>query len=590
LPDTDLFIDIRSRLHPDIEVIPEPVTARAPLEIRVKLLARIEGKDRVVPIKRADVFIVGREPEDIQGISYKLRDIKYVRGVAVSRLTEGVPAAGKYIFKMKPYFQPSPESKEPVPIYFTHLITVRSPLPLEGNVWIARRRAKPEREKDLRVVLPPIGERFRISYEAVEIRTNLTQIIDGLKVVLPPLRHTDTGVELKSINRNWAKVLPPTVRGLTLGRPVPLRIEVAIPSQIPPDIPDGTYQSVLEIRDGTRVLDSVPVSIGVSIPRFVFTKEEINKPFYPEAEASLPLVKRTIYYPGALPHSLKVRLWSTSLLGTEASAYFVDARGLRYSQGGQAEERTEYVLYNVAKERFRIPGKNEKGPGTIEAQVRLLDPSLNGMTFSNILYVTGKQHREAPVKLVVKIAFLPRRYLRLGYLLLFLCGLYLLYRWFTLIRLRGLFEGREITRPIQEGEPSDYEIRFRGRLIGRFSYNGRPLPSSTISPFGTLENKVISFEAENAYFRRDELRETLPQPYFPQEGDEIIIGSRRRRFVIRMEKLPSMDDPSYTYTIQRSPLGSGKIGYLYLFLCMPLLIISVVGLTRPYLVLQMIRL
>lgn len=585
LPDTEMLIDIRANLSPEIETTPEPIRAKSPTEIRFKLFDRIKNRVVLLPIKKANIFIVGREPEDVRSFSKRITEIRYERGVAIANMRKGVSASGRYMFKVRFYFH-APGSNDILSTYFTYPIVVQSSLPLEGNVWIARKESKTEMEKGLKIVLPPIGEHFNISYKKVEARTGLNQIIGGLKAKLLPFRHNETGIELRSVNENWTKIEPSTIRGLTLGHPVPLTIKVAIPSKIPSNIPDGIYQSQLQITDGTEILAQIPVSISVFIPRFVFLKKDINKPFNPEEETQIPVLKKTVYYPGNIPHTFKIKVWSTSLSGTEANGYFWDNRGLKLPK---EEGKTENVLFNLPKKTFNVPNKNKRHPGTVEAQVRLLDLSLNGQSFSNFFYITAEHHRETPVKLIARINFLPTLLLRVIYLLLFFCGVYFLYKLVNIIRNRKFLKGANVVYELTEGEPEEHEIKLKQRFIGRFRYNGQPFLSSTSNFLGTNQNSAISFEGENARYVRDDIEDDLSSPYFPQEGDEITIDRGKRRFVIRINKLPSVDEPSCTYSIQRSPLGSGKIGYFHFLLCVVFLIISIVGFINPYLILQMIR-
>lgn len=573
IPNADLLIDTQCKFIPNVEIEPEPIRAKSPFKIRIELFARLRGQDIVLPIKSAYVFLVGRKPDDILGYMKRITNITYRRGIAILNSSEGLSFPGKYEMHVKLLFQPQ-DSNRTFPTYFSIPVKVTSALPLQGNVWIAKRKIRGIKQ-NISVVLPPIGERFKVVYRELEVRTSLPQIIDGLKLVMPPLQHSETGTILGSLTKCWSWVEPKSVIGLCNSHPIPVKIIVSIPSNVLSDLPDGLYTSTLELKDGVEVLYTVPVSVWVSIPRFVTSKEQIKQAFNPE-QPFIPVVKKSIFCPGKYVRKIKIRLWSTSLPGANAGLIFENPYGIETMQD-EEKIRIEKLLFIAPKEKFDIPGRNSRSPGTVFALIKLEDPSLNGKTIYNIGYVTAPHHRELPVKFVVRVKFISPWMLRIAYLLIAIIGMFLIKLATSRLKFKHLFKGKK-NKWSPEKDNDEYELKWGRKKLGSFVYENE---SFYFVPSGTEPTWRVLLD------QREEVHGNAKI----EPGDSFVIGTGKNQFKINILDVDTtVGFCSLCFQIEKSPLGKGILPYLYLLGGIVLIFISIVHIINPYLIMKILKL
>lgn len=574
IPNADLLVDIRCKFIPSVDIEPQPIRARSPFEIRIKLLARLEGQDIVLPIRTAHVFFVGRRPDSISGYMKKIINVSYRKGVAILRSNEGLEYPGRYEMRVKLLFQP-PDSDRIFPTYFSIPVKVTSALPLQGNVWLTLRGIRGNKQ-NISVVLPSLGEKSKVIYRELEVRTSLPRMIDGLRLVMPPLQHPETGTILGSLTSNWAHIEPKVINGLCNSHPVPVKVTVSIPPNFPSNLPDGLYRSTIELRDGVELIYSVPVSIGLSIPRFVTSKGQIKQRFNPE-EPFMPVVKKLILCPGQYERRMKIKLWSTSLSGVSAKLMFEDPHGITTTQDGE-EIRVEKLLFTAPNKRFNIPGKNSRSARTVFATIKLKDPSLNGKDIYNIGYITAPYHRELPVKFVVQIRFISPWILRIIYSLIAIIGLCLIYSSISKLKCKHLFKGKTNTWT-PKGDNEGYELRLGKKRLGTFIYENA---NFYFDPSG----KKVRYQPTGSEDQIDIYNKTEIH-----EGDELVIATGKKRFVIGISKVDLTPGfPSLSFNIVRSPLGNGISAYFYLLSGSLLSLASIVNIINPYLVMKILRL
>lgn len=569
MPGGNLLVDLNTAIYPEWTMTPEPPVAQEPCAGLLQL--RDLETDRTFPVDQLRLVARGTFPEEIQQEYRRARQVEFKGDTVLFAIQ--FPRPGKYALAGDVQFHLEETPDLPLTLKFKTSTDVRSATSLEGNVWLGGEKST-VRDENFQVVLPPLGEETRTQYKECVVYTSLNRTINGLQINLPPPAHLESGSELFTNNRNWVRVSPNPLMGLSANRPVRLTIQAEIPRGIVPEIPDGIYTSEMQLLSGNQILDSVPVSLKVAIPRFVASREDIDRPYDPFVEHPPPVVERTIYYPGMTPHRYRVRLWSTTLKGIAATASVGDGFGLRVVDEDQLE-KSQSVVYQVPEPgQFAIPGKNEDDPGIIPVSVTLRDPSLNGQTFQQILYVEGDRHRPQRVQLVTHIRFVPPWLLRSGFLVLLILGFVMGARWLRLQRSRSCFERKPLVdKDLLFGESKDnvFVFNYRGREIGRFDYDGEG---------GLIFRHDGDIRIDNEDRKRDLQVQDRVQVV---EGDRIRFRARGGRFALVVEQVPTAADMRARVRVDESPLGGGRMRYVYLGGSVLLAAIGIIGITvAPY--------
>lgn len=431
LPAADLLVDIRSEAELVLETEGRDaegnLRATHPVSFRFKILGRRGGNEYSLPVNRADAFLVGRSPDDLIGFSERLRSYSKEEHTLLASLEGGFPKPGTYRLTGSAFFSTVPETRELAAKFDLNLV-VKSATPIDA--WFGpkgRATSLWERNPELRVDLPPLGEQLRVEYKGLQVETKDQRRIDSLGLTVDRFLEQKTGGTLEG---DWVKIQPKQITGLSAGRAAPLTLAVELPAALPSRISDGIYSSSLHLRDGSSDLHVVPLALTLIIPRFIASQAEANSPFQGEESDPPLLVQKVIRYPGESPHTIRFPLWSSSVPGVKAGTKFDAPDALEFKEGDspyEGQARFSQILFESDPAGFPIPGKNEGSPGWVSAHVILKDPSLNGRSFENTLLIEGDRHRLKKARLLVHVRFIPRWVLLvLGTLLLASAG-FLLY-------------------------------------------------------------------------------------------------------------------------------------------------------------------
>jgi hypothetical protein len=570
LPDTDLLIDIRT----DTEFILAFETASGqpragePASLRCKLLGKRKGSEYPLPISSLDVFLVGRMPQELRGVSDRLRDVTMDGPVAIANLPDGIAAPGEYTVEGDIYFNTDPPTRE-LKVHVVRNITVEPGKP--ANAWLNKRgsvSASPGPDTALRCDLPPLGDNFSLTFDGLEAVTDAYLPVSGVQLAADPFTHKETGKEL---NRGWVKLSPISLRGLSAGKPVPLKVEIRLPDQVPADIPDGIYESTLKLRQGSRMLAGAALGLTITIPRFAAEGEDVNAPYLGADREKLITVAHTIRYPGIRGNRVVVPLRSTSLLGIAAQIYIDMAEGADTTSG----ERTRSLVYSQTTDTFAIPGKNSRHPGMVTLNTNLTDPSLDGKDFENTLTIVAPHHRTRSVRVVSHVRILPAWQPQLVGILFLLTALFLSWRGYRIWRERNLFVGHSRTNLLE-----NTMIRFNGDLLGTFIYDADMLALS-FSPGPAAETTLTRYASE----------EDGPMALSPEESLTLhsydllrCYHPRNMTFTLQVIQAPDPTEgmPGYGYEVTESSLGRGGQRFILLAGAMVLGITGVFICIHPY--------
>ena len=587
LPDTDLLVDIRAQMELSIAVNTpsRELNIQEPVEFRFKLLGKKGAKEYLLPISQVDAFVIGRSPKEISRFTQRLRDIDYEDAVAIANWKDGFSQSGIYKLRGHLLFDTVPRTRK-LATEFEKVLRVYPGPPV--NAWFGKRGTSPavaHPDPDLQFNLPPLGENFMVEFTGAEIETDIHRVVNTLSIRIDPFRHQKTGAEL---DRDWIKIIPDKIKGLSANRFIPIKLKVQLPDAISSDIPDGVYETVLYLKNGVTELASVPLFLTLSIPRFVHDRKKINTPYLGPDQEGPFTVEHTILYPGRTPHTVSFPVWSTSIPGVKAKSYFDIKEALTFHDlddktfdYGYGQARNDQVIYETPQKSFDIPGKNSANPGKIKVQVTLSDPSLNGKSFENILEIVGNHHRSQTVRIITHIKFIPTWLIRAVAVLGLLAGACLFWLWLSLHRNHDLFEGY-----IYNGDNPERRIRFGKDILGTFSYNNKENSLSF----------VTGSAAEVSWQHGDEDPDNLPTlleggAFSPESLDRIYIRHNRtgRSFTIEINEVPNEDNWGYGYEVIESDLGTGSRQYAYIIPAILLGAGSIFLSIQPYIFFQWIR-
>ena len=574
LPDTDLLVDIRSDTDLDIEIDEVgpsgQLMAENPLTFRFKLFGRRDGKEYTLPITKVDAFIIGRSPDDISNYSDKLRDFDHSENVAAAKWG-GFPTPGTYRFRGKVFFDTVPKTIELFTL-FDRTFKVDPAEPVDA--WFGKRgRGKSlfERNPDLKFELSPLGENFEIEFAGAQIETRDNRTINTLRLSIDPFQHPETGA---SLSNDWVKLHPEKIRGLSWSRAIPVRLKVELPDAMPSQVTDGVYKSFLYLKTGVSELDSTPLFLSVSIPRYVSDPGQANEP-YLGGENEAPLtIEKTIYYPGDAPHTFSIPLWSSSIPGVEAKPVIESEKALALKKDDddsldEGRPRFDRVTYQVSKGYFHVPGKNVETPGIVKAEVILQDPSLNGQSFENIMLIEGKHHRTRIVRLITHIKFIEAWKIYSGAALILLAALVLGFSWFGLWwKNRELFDGYEYDSN-DAGLELNREISYKGP-VGNLTYN--------------QNNGQLNFKGYNEFTFNDDVKSPDSEVEL-KEMDTIGLTEKGKAFTI---SVTYVDETGYGYSVHQSDLKAWR-GFVLLFPAVFLALFSIYVFIKPYGLLNLFR-
>lgn len=584
VPLTALYVDIRSRLYPRLEFGQEPVCSPERLDLQLTLFDERQANIPVVmKVEAAQVSL-----RRLGTMSPIVLDTQVNEGgIVTSRLEEGLRDDGDYRLEADLCFvgcrDPDPQNR--IAVRFRYDLPVASCA--TPQLWVGRKNST-QPEQNLRIELPPLGETMLAESSAYEVRTDFNGVLPrGITVSIVPPRHQErSDRELISGGVNWAKVKPSELRGNIFQRGAPLAISIEIPKKgVPSTLPDGLYTSELEIRQSSQTLASVPLVIPVRIPRFITNKDQANTPFDPDDAPPPSIIEQIVRYPGDGLHFFKVGLWSSSLNEVETRGSFGEngeQYGIKVYNHEESGERAAKVVFGIDEDIIPIPGKNSSGAGIIRPWVRIDDPSLDGQSFSNTLYISGPRHRPQQIRLLVKLQFIPAVYLQGAYLLLLLLAVFFGWRWWRMWRCRSFFVRNVNSLRFVENRPENMEIKYGGRSLGEWRYDGSDFPEDD-------ESTPVVLNAPNGTCRRDEEQITLSDDeYSPQVGDMVTFGRNRQAITINILALPEAGRP-LKYRVTRAPFGRGRFRYVLLAATFLLGIAGSVGMAFPYLLLQLVR-
>jgi len=589
VPAAALISDIRSRFYALLDFQQQPVCAPGKLDLRVTLFDEKRAEKPVVyPIRSAAITM--RRAGTDQPISLSNVQAEQA-GSLVAGSEEGLPEAGRYRMEAALCIENCDDPQRRRAVRFRYDMAVQACS--TPQLWIKRRNMPVD--PNPRIDLAPLGETFGVTNTLYEIRTDFNGVLPGgLRVVMPPLRHTERpDKELIAGGVNWARVTPVELRGNIFEKGMPLTVEVQVPNaDLPLGLPDGNYTSTVEIRQGEQPVYSVPVNVNIRIPRFVGDRKEVNNPFDPDAQNPPVVVEKIIRYPGTSRHDVKIKLWSTTVEGAGATVRFGgegEQYGLRLLKDrDEPQEREPKVVFGAATREYKVAGKNEEDAGVVSTQVQLLDDSLNGQAFTNTAYVMGKKHRPLPVRINVRVAFVPLTYMYGLYAGAGIFGAVLIFLWWRIFRDRGLFEGREGRFPFIEGRARSYSLAQGGREIASFRYDGESLPDDgDLASSGS--NQSFRLNASGSY-RREGQSERIDGGYTPAAGDEVTIGYGANAVTLLVTNVPTATAPRFSYRVRRSPLRTGRLQYLFLTPGAALLLFTICGAIVPYGILRILGL
>ncbi|MCF8093487.1 MAG: VWA domain-containing protein [Desulfotignum sp.] len=558
LPEVDCLVDIKANLELEITTSPSEGALRAkdPVEFRFNLMGRKRDAYNNIPLTRVDVFLLGRQPESIGGYSDKIRTFRY-EGVATG-LWKGFQDPGTYLLKGWAYFQPEPNTIDPLRIYFEKRYQVKTAVPVEA--WFSTPLSR-DRLPGVRLELPTIGENTEVGFSDLLIRTNTKNRVSNLTLLVNPLVHNEMGTELEGAALSTE---PASLRGLSESTPLPFSIRVTLPDVIPATVPDGLYRTSIILKNGPEELDILDIYVPVLVPRFVQSKENMETLFKTGEDNPDIVVEKRIYYPGTATHTFSIPLWSSANADITAFPFFLMPQGLEFSQKDTiytARPRNSNVLFSPSADEFLIPGKNSSSPGRISVDFVLKDNALNQQSFTNSLTLSGAQHRSRDIKLIAHINFIPKWYMALAVAgmvvisgLLFLRALFLWNR-------RNCFQGF-----VYEGDDEETVIRHGRQRLGRLYRQ-----DSQLFFDAETQNRTAYLTSEG-YGNEDDWQE-VTGPNLPLNLDDMIrIESGRLSFEIIVDAVPGSLDSDYSYRVVASPYGTGR--RLFLFVCPAVLLLA----------------
>ena len=549
LPDTDLLVDIRSAAELEVALQGSaPLTAGRPLTFAFTMFGRRGDQEYTLPVTRAEAFAIGRAPVELRHFSMRLHNFEASGPSLLCHWQEGFPESGQYRFKGTAYYETQPKSVE-LQAEFDLLFDVAPAMAIDA--WFGptgRPYSLFARNPDLRFSLPPVGEQFQVEFDGIQIETRDERTIQSLSLTLDPFSHSESG---SILSPDWVALQPARIRSLPANRPTQVQLRIRMPEAVPPEVADGVYRSVLYLKNGIQVLDQVPLLLSVSIPRFVADRQSANTPFGGE-EKEPPLAAETVIrYPGAMPHPFELPLWSTSLPGTAAKAYFRIEKALEYKPGNRvfADEgvgRIEHVTFQTQDGTYAVPGKNTPSPGVVQAAVILDDPSLNGRSFENSIVIQADHHRRRTAKLIAHVRFIPPWQIYLAGAILMAGGAGLGLFWYTgWWRMRPWFGGRRhdvLPEVIRHSRRLDFGRETLGHLT--FTKNPGRLEFETRVPFQHNPQ-----EDDEAFLSTNDSVEL-------SEGDQLVLSARGGRKVI----LAIEDVGDDGYGIQRDGERADTLG------------------------------
>jgi hypothetical protein len=438
-----------------------------------------------------------------------------------------------------------------------------------NNVWISRKRAL--KKEPLTIILPVLGEQTSINYNELVVKTCLHRNIEGLHLEVSPLCNSTTGQCLETAGRNWVRVRPQNIVGLSAESPVRIHLIAEIPQgAIPYELKDGVYEGNLRLFAGTEMLDQAGIKLRVSIPRFIFSKSEIKNPV-----SKTHVFEKTIYYPGRTEHEFRIPVWSSTLKGIRAVASFEDPEGIEFTNNVKGGKE-KYVIYGIRNGIVHVPGKQARKPAYIKAFVKILDNSLNGKDFVNTLFISADKHKQAQVLLTAHIRFIPKqwRWLALSILII---GILVFRSGWNIWKNRAVWTGKTLKFKIAEGTEQHWAVKINEKEILTVKYNGDSLPTDDSKSTGS---NLVCFSSEKTMSVNNERQ--IQGDYYPQPSDEISLslGGKRMSFFVR--QLPIHRSPYLCVKVMRSPFGHGIKAYFLIMLSTCLFMASLLGFFKFY--------